>query len=137
MKTIVITHTADEGWTVTLTKPGMSRAEEVRCPHLAWDEMLGQIVALTHPSIGKPHYPMLTDAEHAARDKARDERMHEVHAEHRAEDEAEAAAITALADALRQWRAAEQRDDGAEFANAQQAREAALDKANLVLGLGS
>lgn len=137
MKTITITHTNEEGWTVALVESGTSRAQDLRCPHLAWDEMLGQIVALTHPSIGKPHYPMLTDAQAAERERARTERMEAVHAQHRAEDQAKAEAITALADALRQWRAAEQRDDGAEFANAQAARDAALDRAGLVLGVGA
>lgn len=129
MKTITITNTPEEGWTVTLTEPGMSRASETRCPHLGWDEMLGQIVALTHHAIGKPHYPMLTKAERAAQDQARNARMEAMQAECRAEGAARQGAITVMADALRQWRAAEAADDGAEFANAQAARNAALDKA--------
>lgn len=36
------------------------------CDHLCWDEMLGTIVELTHPSIGKSHYPMLLPEEHMA-----------------------------------------------------------------------
>lgn len=129
MKTITITNTTEDGWTVTLTAPGMSRAEELRTPHLGWDEMLGQIVALTHPSIGKPHYPMLTDAQEAERQRVRSERHAAMHAADRADGQAKAAAITAMADALRQWRAAEQRDDGAEFATAQAARDEALQLA--------
>lgn len=39
------------------------------CLGLGWDEMLGQIVALTHPEIGRPHYRMQTpEAWQAERD---------------------------------------------------------------------
>lgn len=30
---------------------------------LTWDEMLGELVALTHPSLGRAHYAMLTAEE--------------------------------------------------------------------------
>ncbi|HKM80172.1 MAG TPA: hypothetical protein VJY15_04330 [Candidatus Acidoferrum sp.] len=36
---------------------------------LAWDEMLGQIVGLTHPSIGKAYYAMLTAEEWEERER--------------------------------------------------------------------
>lgn len=39
---------------------------------LAWDEMLGQIAAMTHPKIGAGHYPMKTPEEWA---REREERL--------------------------------------------------------------
>lgn len=30
---------------------------------LCWEEVLGQVINLTHPNIGKECYPMLTDEE--------------------------------------------------------------------------
>lgn len=30
---------------------------------LGWDEMIGQVIHLTHPSIRRARYPMLTEAE--------------------------------------------------------------------------
>lgn len=121
---ITITRTDEKGWTVIVGRTS--------CPHLGWDEMLGQIVALTHQSIGKPHYPMLTDAEHEERERRREERMESMHAADRAEAERKRDAVAAMADALRQWACAERTDDGAEFANAQAARDAALDRASTV-----
>jgi len=34
---------------------------------LSFDEMLGEVVRLTHPQLGDSHYGMLTPEEHAAR----------------------------------------------------------------------
>lgn len=31
-----------------------------RCDGLAWDELIGQVVSLTHPKIGQPQYRMQT-----------------------------------------------------------------------------
>ncbi len=45
------------------------------CDHLCWDEMLGQVVELTHPKIGVERYPMLTAEEHAERERQHQERM--------------------------------------------------------------
>lgn len=36
---------------------------------LGWDEMIGQVAHLTHPSIGGDRYTMLTAEQHAERDK--------------------------------------------------------------------
>ncbi len=102
------------------------------CEHLCWDEMLGQVVHITHPQLGEPRYPMLTAAEHAERRRRMEERGAAMRAEHAAEDEVRRSAIGAMADALRQWQVAERRDDGQEFANAQAARDAALERANVV-----
>jgi len=33
------------------------------CEALGWDEMIGQVIALTHPRIRMAHYPMQTAAE--------------------------------------------------------------------------
>mgnify|MGYP007005604372 FL=1 len=94
--------------------------------------MLGQVVHLTHPQILRERYPMLTAGEHEQREADRLQRSEESRARWAAEDKAKDDAIGAMRDALRQWQAAESTDDGAEFANAQQARDAALDAANLV-----
>lgn len=49
-----------------------------RCNGLGWDEMLGQVVSMTHPSVGRPQYRMQTqeqwDAEHAERGARMEER---------------------------------------------------------------
>lgn len=45
------------------------------CLGLAWDEFLGQIVALTHPSIGRPHYRMQTPEAWAAERAERERRL--------------------------------------------------------------
>lgn len=37
---------------------------------LTWDEMLGQVVGLTHPLLGKPHYRMLTKKEWRSEERA-------------------------------------------------------------------
>lgn len=101
------------------------------CDHLTWDEMVSQVCSLTHPSINAPRYSMLTAAEHAERRRRMEERV-AMRAEFAAEDEARRSAIGAMADALRQWQVAERRGDGQEFANAQAARDAALERANVV-----
>lgn len=36
---------------------------------LAWDEMLGTVAQLTHPKIGKSHYPMMTREEWQERER--------------------------------------------------------------------
>ena len=33
------------------------------CDGLSWDEMIGQVIELTHPKLGQPHYRMQTPAE--------------------------------------------------------------------------
>lgn len=114
----------DGGWTVTQGDKFVD--------HLCWDEMLGQVVHLTHPQILRERYPMLTAGEHEQREADMLQRSEESRARWAAEDKAKDDAIGAMRDALRQWQAAESTDDGAEFANAQQARDAALDAANLV-----
>jgi hypothetical protein len=51
MRTITIT--IDDG-KIEVLEDGKSSGQ------LAWDEMLGQIAELTHPSLGLARYPMLT-----------------------------------------------------------------------------
>lgn len=120
--------------TITQPEPGQWTVAvgAAFCPHLTWDEMLGQIAQLTHPKIVEARYPLLTDEQHAERQKRLYEGCEAMHARNRAEDESKRSAIGAMADALRQWQFAEQRDDGREFANAQAARDAALIEANKV-----
>lgn len=36
---------------------------------LCWDEMLGQIAQMTHPNLGDPRYAMLTEEEHAEKNR--------------------------------------------------------------------
>lgn len=114
----------EHGWTVA--------AGFAYTPNLCWDEMIGQVVHLTHPKIGDARYQMLTAEQHAERERSFAQRMEETHAAKRSEDGAKAAAITDLVDALRQWACAEQADDGVEFSNAQKARDLALDRATTV-----
>jgi len=46
-----------------------------RCDGLGFDEMLGQLVSITHPQLGKPHYRMQTEEQWAAeRERSRLER---------------------------------------------------------------
>jgi hypothetical protein len=58
MRQITITFENDKGFAVTEAGRTADR--------LAWDEMLGQIAALTHSQIGKGHYQMLTVEEYTA-----------------------------------------------------------------------
>ncbi len=109
-------------WTVTVG--------DRYCAGLCWDELVAQVVSLSHPSINAPRFEMLTEAEHAERRRRLDERWDQIRARGRAEEDAKRSAISAMADALRQWQTAERRDDGQEFANAQAARDAALERAN-------
>ncbi|MEK7945753.1 hypothetical protein WKR98_13435 [Pigmentiphaga sp. YJ18] len=37
------------------------------CPELTWEEMLGQLVEITHPRLGTGRFSMLTPEEHDAR----------------------------------------------------------------------
>lgn len=53
---------------------------------LTWDEMLGQVVHLSHPSIGEPRYDMLTAEQWKSRDRLRAARLEMT----RAQDEAQA-----------------------------------------------
>ena len=48
------------------------RAGDKYHDELTWDEMLGQVVHLSHPSIAEPRYDMLTAEQWAARDRLRD-----------------------------------------------------------------
>ena len=48
------------------------------CDRLAWDEMLGTVAELTHPSIGKARYRMETAEQHAERQRAHRERLAEM-----------------------------------------------------------
>ena len=63
----VITVTLYESSSLDDYKPGRSigpgwcvRVGEEYSDSLCWDEMLGQIVSLTHPDIEQPRYGMLT-----------------------------------------------------------------------------
>lgn len=44
---------------------------------LAWDEMIGQVIELTHPKISAAHYPMMTQAERNVEEARRDLRAAE------------------------------------------------------------
>jgi hypothetical protein len=91
-----------------------------RCNGLAWDEMLRQVVALTHPGLRdnwSPHtYPMATAEQWAEREAAMQRRAEERRTEH-------ATTAGAAMDALRQWAAAERDDDAQEMANARAERD--------------
>lgn len=103
-----------------------------RCNSLGWDEMLGQVAMLTMPPsrLGNG-FRMDTPEGWAKYYDKKDAQLEKRRAAARAEEERRRSAIAAMADALRQWQVAERTDDGTEFANAQQARDAALDKASL------
>lgn len=96
-----------------------------RCQGLGWDEMLRQVVALTHPGLAdsweKHSYPMATPEQWALREQQRAERF----------DARRAVAAIAQADAtdaLRQWAAAERNDDPQEMANARAERDRLIAK---------
>jgi len=55
MRRITITFDTGRGFTVSESGRHADR--------MAWDEMLGQVAALTHPKLGTAHYPMLTPEE--------------------------------------------------------------------------
>lgn len=62
MRQIIITFENGKGFAVTEAGRTADR--------LAWDEMLGQVAALTHPKLGTAHYRMETVEEyHAQEDK--------------------------------------------------------------------
>lgn len=61
--------------------------DDLRCNGLSFDEMLGQVVALTHPKIGAPHYRMQTAEEWAQQSAAGAERAARARAEFEAERE--------------------------------------------------
>lgn len=48
-----------------------------RCYGLGFDEMLGQVVSLTHPKLGKPQYRMQTEEQWVAEFAARHRRLEE------------------------------------------------------------
>jgi hypothetical protein len=58
MRQITITFANNRGYAVT--ENGRT------ADYLAWDEMLGQIAALTHPKLGTAHYTMQTVEEYTA-----------------------------------------------------------------------
>lgn len=89
---------------------------------LAWDEFIGQVVALTHPKLGSPQYRMQADEQWATESFDREARAAQTRA-------ARAEAPQLMLDALRQWRQAEQTDDPREYENAQRARDEAIAKA--------
>lgn len=60
MRQIVITFDNDKGFAVTENGRTADR--------LAWDEMLGQIAQLTHPSINAERYKMLTIEQYQAQE---------------------------------------------------------------------
>ena len=45
---------------------------------LAWDEMIGQVIELTHPLVRRPRYPMLTEAERRFEEARRELRAAEI-----------------------------------------------------------
>ncbi len=51
------------------------------CDRLCWDEMLGHVASMTHPSINAARYQMLTAEQHAERQRQREQRMAEIAAE--------------------------------------------------------
>lgn len=55
---------------------------------LCWDEMLGQVVELTHPDISGPRYPMLTAEQWAQREADMQRRGEENRARWAAEEQA-------------------------------------------------
>lgn len=61
MRTIIIEITKDKGYIV--------REGDLFHDQLCWDEMLGQVVSLTHPQLGKERYQMRTSAEWAEYNK--------------------------------------------------------------------
>lgn len=70
-RVIIITMTDSEsgGHSIEVRENGQTTGQ------LAWDEMLGQVAAMTHPDLNKGRYPMRTEEEWNRMDEARMERL--------------------------------------------------------------
>lgn len=90
-----------------------------RCDGLAFDEMLGQVVSLTHPQLGRAQYQMLTPEDWATR-------RERFRAAAPSPPIVDTDAVEAMRDALGQWAAAERDSDPQELANARAERDRLL-----------
>lgn len=62
--------------TIEIDDQGFTVCEGIRYHDgLCWDEMLGMVTELTHPRLGQTKYPLLTEAEWAARRERRTQKM--------------------------------------------------------------
>jgi len=81
MKRTITIEIADEGGSGDYTV----REGDRYCDRLCWDEMLAQVVELTHPQIGHARYRMETAEQHAAHERAHRVRIEAANAQGRPE----------------------------------------------------